>query len=139
MEKFSSNSVRESLKGSRKGRGYNGYYYDTTGSSSGNATPSRKYIKTVRLGDANKNQSQFEASKGSSGSKSTRDESSPFNLWRKVKNGYLNVMLNLAGNGATSFGDKRIPKARKPTASYAPSEFDNRVVLEIYKSMSTTS
>ncbi|KAK1363628.1 hypothetical protein POM88_039189 [Heracleum sosnowskyi] len=116
MERFSSTSVRESFMGSKKPRGYNGNYYDTTGSSSGSSTPSRKNIKTVKLGDASKNPSPFKGSP--SMSSSTTDQSS---IWKKVKNGCYNMVH---------------PKARKgSSATYSRSEFDNRVVMEIYKSM----
>ncbi|WOH10284.1 hypothetical protein DCAR_0729751 [Daucus carota subsp. sativus] len=121
MERFSSTSVRDSLRGSKRS-GYNGNYYDTSGSTSGGSTPTRKHIKSVRFGDANKN---HEGSKG--------DQTSSFKLWRKMKDGYYNMMISLGGNGATAFGDKRTPKA------HAASEFDKRLVQEIYKSMSTTS
>lgn len=120
MERFSSTSVRDSFMGSRKTRGYNGNYYDANGSSSGSSTPSRKNIKTVKLGDANKNYYHFDGFKGSPSMSST-DQSS---IWKKVKSSCYNIMH---------------PKARKASATYSPTEFDNRVVLEIYKSMSVTS
>ncbi|KAL8117966.1 hypothetical protein AgCh_015748 [Apium graveolens] len=109
--------------GLRKARGYNGNYYDTNGSSSGGSTPSRKNIKTVKLGEANKYDSPFEAFKRSP---SMSDHSSPLKIWRKVKDSCYNMMHS----------DKSVPKARKPSAT---SEFDNRIVVEIYKSMSVTS
>lgn len=123
MERFSSASVRESSKKSRKAKGYNGNYYDANGSTSGGSTPSRKNIKTVRLGDANKNHSHFEGFKGSPSMSSTTDQSSPLRIWRKVKNSCYNMLHS----------DKSVPKSSRA------SEFDNRVVLEIYKSMSVTS
>lgn len=62
--------------------------------------------------------------------------SSPLKLWRKLKNGYVNMMLNLANDGTNVFGQKRIPKARQlPPVSYSPSEFEKRLVFEIYKSL----
>ncbi|XP_073119900.1 uncharacterized protein [Henckelia pumila] len=66
---------------------------------------------------------------------------SPLKLWHRFKNAYTNMMLSLANTSHTAnsgnlFGQKRIPKARdnlKPT--YSTTEFENRLVLEIYKSM----
>ena len=65
---------------------------------------------------------------------------SPLKLLAKLKNAYMSMMLNLAGSvGAMSagngFGGKRIPKARQVLIAYSNEEFDQRLVLEIYKSM----
>ncbi|KAL8123896.1 uncharacterized protein LOC141718401 [Apium graveolens] len=66
--------------------------------------------------------------------------SSPMRLWRKLKNGYMNMMLNLGSLGsANGLGEKRIPKARQAsTATYTTTKFDNRLVFEIYKSLMTS-
>lgn len=62
--------------------------------------------------------------------------SSTLKIWKKLKNGYVNMMLNLANDGNNVFGQKRIPKARQlPPAPYSPSDFENRLVVEIYKSL----
>lgn len=65
---------------------------------------------------------------------------SPLKLFLRLKNAYVNMMLRLANNTNTSnsgnvFGEKRIPKARDAPVSYSRSEFENRLMLEIYKSM----
>ncbi|KZV42242.1 hypothetical protein F511_13341 [Dorcoceras hygrometricum] len=65
---------------------------------------------------------------------------SPFKLWLRLKNAYMNMMLRFANstntsNSANVFGEKRIPGARKAPATYTNSEFENRLILEIYKSM----
>ncbi|GFP85336.1 hypothetical protein PHJA_000677300 [Phtheirospermum japonicum] len=61
-------------------------------------------------------------------------------LWCRFKNAYMKMMLRLANasgtsNAANAFGQKRIPKARDAPMNYSRTEFDNRLVLEIYKSM----
>ncbi|KAG6412466.1 hypothetical protein SASPL_125145 [Salvia splendens] len=66
---------------------------------------------------------------------------SPMKLWCRFKNAYMKMMLkfaNIAGtSGAanTAFGANRIPKARDAPMEYSRTEFENRLVLEIYKSM----
>ncbi|KAL0395911.1 UNVERIFIED_CONTAM: hypothetical protein Scaly_0039500 [Sesamum calycinum] len=66
---------------------------------------------------------------------------SPLRLWHRFKNAYMKMMLRFANTSGTSnsanvFGAKRIPKARDvPTAPYSGTEFENRLILEIYKSM----
>lgn len=126
MELLSSNPLSGSLKGSRKRRGYNRY--------DGGAASSRKNMKIVRFGGIPDQRSWRIKVVPKLRLKSMAAGLSPLKLWRKVKDGYVNMMLNLAGNG-TAFGGKRIPKARQLPASYAPTEFDNRLVLEIYKSL----
>ncbi|OAY57119.1 uncharacterized protein LOC110609647 [Manihot esculenta] len=70
---------------------------------------------------------------------------SPLKLVRKVKNAYVDMMLNLAGsvgflNDDKVFGNKRIPKARQAAiaASYSNEEFEARLVYEIYKALKAT-
>ncbi|XP_047939923.1 uncharacterized protein LOC125187379 [Salvia hispanica] len=65
---------------------------------------------------------------------------SPLRLWTKLKNAYVNMMLRLAHNSGSSnstnvFGAKRVPKARDARITYSNSEFENRLIFEIYKSM----
>ncbi|KAL1536953.1 hypothetical protein AAHA92_29521 [Salvia divinorum] len=65
---------------------------------------------------------------------------SPLRLWTKLKNAYVNMMLRLADNSGSSnstnvFGAKRVPKARDARTAYSNSEFENRLIFEIYKSM----
>ncbi|XP_073029920.1 uncharacterized protein [Primulina eburnea] len=65
---------------------------------------------------------------------------SPWKLWYSFKNAYTNMMLRLANTSHTAnsgnlFGQKRIPKARDLKQTYTRSEFENRLILEIYKSM----
>ncbi|GAA0156244.1 hypothetical protein Leryth_010415 [Lithospermum erythrorhizon] len=58
------------------------------------------------------------------------------NLWSKLKNGYMNMMSHLGGNN----GDKakKTPKARGNQQRMSNMEFDNRLIHEIYKSMSVS-
>ncbi|KAL8532063.1 hypothetical protein ACS0TY_008609 [Phlomoides rotata] len=61
-------------------------------------------------------------------------------LWVRFKNAYVKMMLKLANTTGTSnspnvFGAKRIPQARPEPVPYTRTEFENRLVLEIYKSM----
>ncbi|KAM7516333.1 hypothetical protein LguiA_005916 [Lonicera macranthoides] len=69
---------------------------------------------------------------------------SPFKIWSKLKNAYVNMMLNLAGkvghsNNVNVFGEIRIPKARQVSKGYSSNEFENRLVFEIYKALAASS
>ncbi|WCJ25314.1 hypothetical protein M5689_007207 [Euphorbia peplus] len=69
--------------------------------------------------------------------------SSPLKLLSKIRNAYMNMMLNLAGNvgylnNDNFFGNKRIPKARETSARITNQEFEDRLVLEIYKALKAT-
>ncbi|KAK6151009.1 hypothetical protein DH2020_015941 [Rehmannia glutinosa] len=57
-----------------------------------------------------------------------------------IENAYVNMMLRFANNSGSSnsvnvFGVKRIPKARDAKMAYSRTEFENRLIFEIYKSM----
>ncbi|KAM7520285.1 hypothetical protein LguiB_019247 [Lonicera macranthoides] len=61
---------------------------------------------------------------------------SPLKVWRKFKNAYVNMMVNLVGNvNGNALVDKRIPKARQVQHAYSTSEFDSRLIFEIYKTL----
>ncbi|KAK8569186.1 hypothetical protein V6N13_107044 [Hibiscus sabdariffa] len=65
---------------------------------------------------------------------------SPMKLLAKLRNGYMNMMLRIAGSVGylgteKEFGGKRIPKARKVALGYSNSEFDQRLLHEIYKNL----
>ncbi|XP_073017986.1 uncharacterized protein [Primulina eburnea] len=65
---------------------------------------------------------------------------SPLKLWYRLKNAYMSMMMRLADSSHTAnsgnlFGEKRVPKARDLKTTYSKSEFENRLILEIYKSM----
>ncbi|KAE8654979.1 hypothetical protein F3Y22_tig00117034pilonHSYRG00360 [Hibiscus syriacus] len=65
---------------------------------------------------------------------------SPMKLLTKLKNGYMNMLLRLGGSvgylsAKNEFGGKRIPKARKVALGYSTSEFDQRLLYEIYKNL----
>lgn len=97
----------------------------------------RKSVKTVTLGGSPKRTWRI---KSVPKLKFKLILSSPVRLWRKLKNGYMNMMLNLgSSSSANGFGEKRIPKARQSSSTtYTPTEFDNRLVFEIYKSLVTS-
>lgn len=68
---------------------------------------------------------------------------SPLKLWHRFKNAYVKMMLRLANasgtpNGENMFGGKRIPRARDLPMQYTRSEFENRLILEICKSMAAS-
>ncbi|XP_022759951.1 uncharacterized protein LOC111306318 [Durio zibethinus] len=68
---------------------------------------------------------------------------SSIKLLTKLKNAYMNMMINLAGNvghlnNDNTFGGKRIPKARKVPMIYSSNEFEERLVYEIYKALIAT-
>ena len=60
--------------------------------------------------------------------------SSPMKLLRKLKNLYLTMLLKLAGE----HGQKRITKARHLPIARSTAEFNNRLLLEIYKSFAVS-
>ncbi|KAM7278440.1 hypothetical protein ACFE04_005574 [Oxalis oulophora] len=65
--------------------------------------------------------------------------SSPMKLvWIKLKNFYVDAMLNLAGNVGylnteNTFGSKRVPKGRQIQVKYSSEQIEERIVYEIYK------
>ncbi|GAB2210792.1 hypothetical protein Droror1_Dr00016076 [Drosera rotundifolia] len=64
---------------------------------------------------------------------------SPKTLWKRFKDGYINMMLRIAGGGGGVFQGKRIPKERRIPVKYkGASEFEARLVMEIYKSLGTS-
>ncbi|GAB4827926.1 hypothetical protein Ancab_034810 [Ancistrocladus abbreviatus] len=68
---------------------------------------------------------------------------SPKSLWNKFKDGYINMMLRLAGEvgyltAGSAFQAKRITKARKVPIKYSNEEFESRLVMEIYRALSTS-
>ncbi|KAL8472634.1 hypothetical protein ACS0TY_029093 [Phlomoides rotata] len=69
---------------------------------------------------------------------------SPVKLWYKMKSVYTNMMLKLATNSGSSnsnnvFGAKRInPESGDGKMEYSRTEFENRLVFEIYKSISSS-
>lgn len=56
--------------------------------------------------------------------------SSPVKLMRKLKNLYFTMLLKLAGEN----GQKRITKTRHLPIARSTADFNNRLLLEIYKS-----
>ena len=66
---------------------------------------------------------------------------SPFKLWTKLKNTYMNMMVSLAGNvgylnTSNIFGGKWVPKARQVShVVYSTEEVESRIILEIYKAL----
>ncbi|XP_030508968.2 uncharacterized protein LOC115723623 [Cannabis sativa] len=71
---------------------------------------------------------------------------SPLKLWSKIKSGYVNMMVSLAGNvGSLNtnnvFGAKRIPKSKpaRNTIVYSGDEVERRLVIEIYKALQIIS
>ncbi|KAL8123899.1 hypothetical protein AgCh_011777 [Apium graveolens] len=129
MEIFSSSPFSGSSKRyfrKSKPTGYNGTFDGR-----------RKSVKTVTLGGSPKRSWRI---KTVPKLKLKLILSSPMRLWRKLKNGYMNMMLNLgSSSSANGLGEKRIPKARQASATtYTNTEFDNRLVFEIYKSLVTS-
>lgn len=67
----------------------------------------------------------------------------PKSMWRKFKEGYVKFMLSLSGDvdGESGFTAKRITSAGKlrlPSAKHDATDFERRLVLEIYKSLATS-
>lgn len=90
----------------------------------------RKNVKIVRFGTANKRPWRLRLAP----KLRVMRLASPMKLWFRFKNAYMKMMLRISNTG-NLFGDKRIPQARDAPMAYSRSEFENRLVLEIYKSM----
>ncbi|CAI9110636.1 OLC1v1010697C1 [Oldenlandia corymbosa var. corymbosa] len=102
-------------------------------------SPSRKTLQVVKLGGGKKEKRGW---KIRSIPKLRFKFLSPLKLWRKIKTGYMDMMLRLAGKtgalngtGTSVYGGRRIPQARKVSLAYKEQEFENRIVYEIYKSL----
>ena len=98
----------------------------------------RKNMKVTRFGKANGNSKRIWRIKAIP--KLKLKILSPLKLWNKFKNAYMSMMIKLAGNvnslnNGNVFGAKRIPKAREAKLGYTNTEFENRLIYEIYKSM----
>ena len=69
---------------------------------------------------------------------------SPKKLWNKFKDGYVNMMLKMAGevgktNGGIEFENKKILQARNVRVKHKnQEEFEARLVIEIYKALQTS-
>ncbi|KAG9130924.1 hypothetical protein Leryth_006688 [Lithospermum erythrorhizon] len=61
---------------------------------------------------------------------------SPVKIWSKFKNAYTNMMLHLGASGDNNA--KRIPRVRQNQPKMTNTEFDNRLIYEIYKSLSVS-
>lgn len=98
------------------------------------SSPYQKSMNTIRLGGSPRRAWRIKVVPKM---RFKRVLSSPLRLWKKLKIGYVNMMLNLVKHqNSNVFGGKRVPMGRQlPTASYSPAEFDSRLVLEIYKSL----
>ncbi|KAK1357481.1 hypothetical protein POM88_050737 [Heracleum sosnowskyi] len=116
-------SLSKSIRRSVKRRGYTRVSDDET---------NREYknMKVVKFGGNSKRGWKIRVAK-----KLKLKNLSPLKLWKKIKTRYVNMMLNLGNGGGSVFGQKRIPQARQLQITYAPTEFENRLVLEIYKSL----
>ncbi|KNA13161.1 hypothetical protein SOVF_119280 [Spinacia oleracea] len=70
--------------------------------------------------------------------------SSPKKLWKNFKNGYINMMLKMAGgvgqiDGVSEFERRKTSQSRTFQVKYKnQDEFEARLVLEIYKALSTS-
>ncbi|GMP28328.1 hypothetical protein CsSME_00003924 [Camellia sinensis var. sinensis] len=66
---------------------------------------------------------------------------SPSKLWKKLKNAYINMMLSLAGRVSSMSGEdafrsgNRISMASRVPVACSQDEFENRLVIEIFKSL----
>ncbi|CAI0451017.1 unnamed protein product [Linum tenue] len=65
----------------------------------------------------------------------------PVKLAARLKNGYMDMMVRLAGsvgylNTQMVFGNKRVPKARQVWMSCSDEQFQRRIVCEMLKNIS---
>lgn len=102
-------------------------------------TQSRKNLKITKFGGTGPNRKW--KIKALPKLRILRPFRSPLKLLTKIKNSYMEMMINLAGNvgtlnTSTTFGGKRVPKARKSDAIvYSSHQVEERLVLEIYKAL----
>ncbi|CAN1122612.1 hypothetical protein LINPERPRIM_LOCUS2821 [Linum perenne] len=66
----------------------------------------------------------------------------PLKLVAKLKNKYVDMMVRVAGsvgslNTNMVFGNKRIPKARQLKMSCSDEQFQNRIIYEMFKNISS--
>ncbi|CAN1122616.1 hypothetical protein LINPERPRIM_LOCUS2824 [Linum perenne] len=66
----------------------------------------------------------------------------PLKLAAKLKNKYVDMMVKVAGsvgslNTNMVFGNKRIPKARQLKMSGSDEQFQNRIIYEMFKNISS--
>ncbi|KAL3735601.1 hypothetical protein ACJRO7_024686 [Eucalyptus globulus] len=65
---------------------------------------------------------------------------SPFKIFVRLRDTYINMMVRLAGkvgslNTDSFFGGKRVSNPRKPRIVYSSEEVEARLVYEIYKAL----
>ncbi|XP_031108370.1 uncharacterized protein LOC116012835 [Ipomoea triloba] len=67
---------------------------------------------------------------------------SPVKLWTRLKNAYVKMMLSFAGNvgylgagAGNGIEQKRIAGGKGKKMGYTTTEFENRLMYEIYKSL----
>lgn len=127
MEIFS-NPFSGSIKRYRRRRGYK-------------RLDGRKSTKTIRIGGGPKRSWRIKVAPRL---RLKMAFLSPLKLWGKLKNTYVNMMLNLAGsagnlNNRNLLARKRNPKAREIHSGYSVNEFENRLAFEIYKALVASS
>ncbi|XP_051140652.1 uncharacterized protein LOC127258056 [Andrographis paniculata] len=94
--------------------------------------PHRRSLKVAKFGGSRRS---WRLRMGAPKLRLIRLAASPLRLWYRLKNAYMNMMLRVRLGSAPEFGGKRIPEARASPVAYSRSEFENRLVFEIYKSM----
>ncbi|XP_042502611.1 uncharacterized protein LOC122079896 [Macadamia integrifolia] len=108
----------------------------------------RKKLRVLRLGG---NNSTRRSSSSSTTSKiretpklQLKIRKWPMKVLGKIREGYINMMLRLAGNVGyledprNIFGEKRIPRGRPIPSVSKLNEFDKKLVLKVYNSIATS-
>ncbi|XP_051117319.1 uncharacterized protein LOC127242028 [Andrographis paniculata] len=105
----------------------------------------RRNLKVARLGTADADRQKRRPSWRLRLSRKLRLKSvaPPARLWNRFRNAYMKMMMRLAevsgtSNGGDVFGDRRSGSRSGMTYNYSRAEFENRLVLEICKSMAAS-
>ncbi|XP_043694647.1 uncharacterized protein LOC122645404 [Telopea speciosissima] len=113
----------------------------------------RKKLRVLRLGGGNSCSTHTRRSSSSSSSSSKIRETRkllqlrlkwPMKVLGKIREGYINMMLGLAGNigyledPKNVFGEKRIPRGRPIPSVSKLNEFDKKLVLKVYNSIAAS-
>ncbi|XP_042502599.1 uncharacterized protein LOC122079889 [Macadamia integrifolia] len=106
----------------------------------------RKKLRVLRLGG---NNSTRRSSSSTSKIRETlklqlKIRKWPMKVLGKIREGYINMMLGLAGNvgyfedSKNVFGEKRIPRGRPIPSVSKLKEFDKKLVLKVYNSIAAS-
>ncbi|XP_042502585.1 uncharacterized protein LOC122079883 [Macadamia integrifolia] len=104
----------------------------------------RKKLRVLRLGGNSTRQSSSSSKIRETSKLQLKIYRWPMKVLRKIREGYINTMLGLAGNVGyledpkNVFGEKRIPRGRPIPSVSKLNEFDKKLVLKVYNSIAAS-